>query len=158
MDANVILEQCILEEEKYQFPSFSGDDVWDLGCCLVEAARATGKPLAAEIVLNGTLVFRYYPAGTGKANERWLGYERNTVEDTQKSSLRVFAEMEVSGKTLMDELMDPMKYAACGGGFPLRIKGGYIIGFIGTSGLPHLQDHAALIDGLERYFKLKGWG
>ena len=112
MDANLILEQCLLEEEKYQFPSFWRDDVWDLGCCLVEAARATGKPLAAEIVVNGTLVFRYYPEGTGKANERWLGYKRNTVEDTQKSSLRVFAEFEVAGKTLQDELMDPAKYAA----------------------------------------------
>ena len=46
---------------------------------------------------------------------------------------------------------------ACGGGFPIRIKGGCVIGFIGCSGLADDEDHAAILQGLDKFFKSKGW-
>lgn len=154
MNDKELLQKCIEEEEKYQFSSFSRDDVWELGCDLVEATREFEGPLAVEIDLNGVNVFRYYPAGTGAFHEQWLERKRKTVYTTEKSSLRVFAELQCNGETLLNDMrLDPMEYADCGGGFPLRLKGGCVIGFIGASGLPHLRDHASVIAALDRFFK-----
>lgn len=154
MDKNAFLEKCIAEEQKYQFASFSRDDVWELGCDLVEACRTFEGPLAVEIDVNGVTVFRYYPAGTGRFNEQWLARKRRTVYTTEKSSIRVFAELEAKNETLLKDMrLDPMEYADCGGGFPLRMRGGCVFGFLGTSGLAHFRDHEALIAGLDRFFK-----
>ncbi len=155
MDYTDLLRQCIQEEERYQFSHFSRDDVWELGCALVAATRTMEGPLAVEIELNGTVVFRYYPAGTGAFHEQWLRRKRNTVRVTEHSTLHVFADLASRGVTMLEDMrLDPMDYADCGGGFPLRLRGGCIIGFIGASGLPHLRDHAAVIGGLERYFSV----
>ena len=147
------LQACIAQEQKYQFDFFSRDDVWELGCDLVEATRSFEGPLAVEIDLNGVMVFRYYPAGTCAYHEQWLQRKRRTVCLTEKSSLRVFAELDAKGASMQQEmLLDPKDYANCGGGFPIRLRGGCMIGFIGVSGLEHTRDHAALLAGLDRFF------
>jgi len=154
MNQTEFLEQCIRQEETYQFSTFSRGDIWELANDMVEACREFEGPLAIEIDLNGLMVFRYYPEGTNALNEQWLSRKRRTVYATEKSTIRLFAELKESNETLLkDRRLDPMDYADCGGGFPLRLKGGCVIGFIGVSGLPHLRDHKALITGLARYLK-----
>ena len=57
-------------------------------------------------------------------------------------TLRAFLELERNGEELKkDWILDAANYAACGGGFPLRLKNGCVVGAICVSGLPHLQDH-----------------
>jgi len=148
---------CIAEEKKYEFPEFNRNDVWPLGCALVEAANEASGPLAVTVWLNGTEVFRYYPCGTGRHNERWLEWKRNTVTTLEMASMTYKAKLEASGMTQEEDGLDFPGFAACGGGFPIRLKGGTVIGFIGMSGLPDEEDHAALIAGLDRYFKKHVW-
>ncbi len=153
MNNQEFLQKCIDQEKEYQFASFSRDDVWELGCAMVEAVQEFEGPVAVEIDLNSVMVFRYYPAGTGAFNEQWLNRKRKTVFVTEKSTIRIFAELQMKEETILHDMrMDPMEYADCGGGFPLRLKNGCVIGFIGTSGLTHFRDHEALIAGLDRYF------
>lgn len=148
------LRVCKEEEEKYQFGSFSHQDAWELGNELVKACAEMEGPLAVEIEINHVVVFRYFPDGTGKDNELWLRRKRNTVNTTEKSSLRVFYELEASNQSLeKDMLFSPMDYAACGGGFPIRQRGGSQIGVVAVSGLPHLRDYAALMTGIDRYWQ-----
>lgn len=158
MDAKELLELALKHEERYQFPRFNRDEVWELGCDLVESCKQYDGSLAVEIDIANTMVFRYYPAGTGAFHEMWLDRKRNTVQLLEKSSLRVSAELKLSGQTLeKDMLLDPNIYADCGGGFPLRMKDGCIFGFVGVSGLADTVDHAALIGGLERFFNRHGY-
>ena len=148
------LEQCLQQEQLYQFRNFSHADAWELGCALVSACAEMEGPLAVEIELNHVLIFRFYPDGTGKFHEQWLRRKRNIVNTMEKSSLRCKFELAQSGEDLArDWCLDPMQYAACGGGFPIRLRGGSVIGAIAVSGLPDLRDHAALIEGLRRYFE-----
>ncbi len=150
-----LLEQCIYEEETLQFDRFSQSDALILGMKLVEQSLLQPKPAAVEIVLNGLTVFRYFPDGTTRYNEQWLQWKRNTVNMKQMSSLRVFAELEQSKETMEDWFLDPKEFAACGGGFPIRIKNSGVVGFIGVSGLPHLQDHEVVINALQDYLKME---
>lgn len=153
MNYKDLLAITTADEDNFTFPSFDRDNVLDLAMEMIGAISQFEGPLALEIHLNGLMVFRYYPKGTNANNELWLRRKRNTVYVTEKSTLRVFAELKCSGESLeKDMLLDPMEYVACGGGFPIRLKGGCVIGFIGVSGLPHLRDHDALVAGLSRYF------
>ena len=150
-------EQCLAEESKYIFPEFARNDVWDLGCDLVEATKAFSGPLAVTVWINGAEVFSYYPEGTGKFHDMWLTRKRNTVSTLGMASMTFKAKLAAMGSDLESEGLDPVKFVACGGGFPIRIKGGCVIGFIGCSGLADTEDHAAILAGLDRFFERKGW-
>lgn len=157
MSAKEMYELCLEQERKYTFPEFSLDDVMELGMTLVEEYSKFPGPLACEIWINGTERFRYYPNGTGEFHERWLRFKRNTVTTMGMASLTIKAKFEMNGSSLEEEKLEPENYALCGGGFPIRIKGGCVIGFIGASGLTDEEDHAAIIAGLESFWNKKGW-
>lgn len=158
MELSEKLQRCIEQEARYQFPTFSRSDVWPLGQTLCAVCTGQSGPLAMEIELGGTVVFRYLPEGTTAYNILWMEKKRRTVRTMEKSSLRVWCELQAEGKTLRgDCLLDDLSYAACGGAFPIRLAGGTVIGAIAVSGLPHEEDHAALIEALRRWFDAKGW-
>lgn len=152
------IQKCIEEELRYEFSSFSQTDAWNLGLELVKACSEMEGPLACEIELNGLVVFRYFPHGTEYYHEAWLLRKRNTVKMLGKSSLRVFYELEEASQDIeRDLLLSKQEYADCGGGFPIRLKNGCLIGSIAVSGLSHLEDNFALVKGLDRFFINKNW-
>ena len=147
-----LLSKCLEEEKRLQFNSFSHDDALNLGIKLIDASQGYSGPVAVEITINGLIVFRYYPDGTSEFHEMWLKRKSNMVKVKEISTLRAFAELETSGENLeKDWFLHPKDYAACGGGFPIRIKNGSVIGSICVSGLPHLEDHEILIKGIKTF-------
>ncbi|MBQ8683673.1 MAG: heme-binding protein [Clostridia bacterium] len=150
----------LLQDQTYRFPSFGREDVWELGCDLVESCKTFDGPLAVEIYIGDVMMFRYFPPETGTLHEMWLGRKRSTVRALGKSSMLVAAELAVNGQTITDVVPGlPKKddYADCGGGFPLRMQDGCVFGFAGVSGMADTLDHAALIGGLDRFFRRRGW-
>ena len=148
------LQACIRDEQTYQFTHFSHRDAWELGHALVSACEQMGAPLAVEIEVNHVIVFRYYPDGTGAYHEQWLRRKRNLVNLLEKSSQRAFYELEVNHEDLeRDWLLPRIDYAACSGAFPIRIRGGSVIGVAAVSGLPDPGDQTALLTGLRTYFE-----
>ncbi|MCE5188757.1 MAG: heme-binding protein [Eubacteriales bacterium] len=155
-EVKVLLQQCFEDEARYQFPAFSHADAWELGKILVETCREYEGPLAVEIEIDRVVVFRYFPDGTGEYHEQWLRRKRNTVNTLERSSLRFFCELTENGEDMVrDWLLDPMEYAYCGGAFPIKQSGGSVIGVAAVSGLPHLRDNAALMEGIRRYLSKK---
>ena len=147
-----LVEQCRAQEEKYRFASFTQTDAHELGELIYQESLSCSAPVAIEIRLNGLTVYRCFPEGTNRNNEEWLRCKANTVDMLGISSFHLFAEIEAGGDPLEKRRMDPVDYAACGGGFPLRIRGSAVVGTICVSGLPHEQDHQLIIDSLEKYF------
>ncbi|WP_244506482.1 heme-binding protein [Pararhizobium polonicum] len=45
-------------------------------------------------------------------------------------------------------------FAASGGGFPLMLRGGTMIGTVGVSGLPDLEDHLLVTNALRELLTL----
>lgn len=147
-----LVKKCLDEEKQYQFTSFSHRDALDLGMDLLKVSRERGEVVGIEIRINQVSVFKYLPDGTGKFHEMWLERKSRMAEVMEMSTLRAYAQLEENQEDLMkDWFLDPNDYAACGGGFPIRLKDGCVIGSICVSGLPHLKDHALLIDGIKSF-------
>ena len=143
-EAQKALQACIADEQTYQFTSFSHRDAWELGHALVDACEKMGAPLAVEIEINHVIVFRYYPDGTGAYHEQWLRRKRNLVNLLEKSSQRAYYELEVNCEDQERDWRLPRSdYAACSGAFPIRIRGGSVIGVAAVSGLPDPGDQTA---------------
>jgi len=84
----------------------------------------------------------------------WLAAKARTVDMNQQSSLRFWAELQVSGKSPEDRRMPEAEFACCGGGFPLTLRNCGVVGTICVSGLPHMQDHALVVEALKAYLKV----
>lgn len=143
------------EEKTLRFEHFSNKDAWDLGAYMVN--RAYEKNIAISVAirkLNGTIIFQHLTDGTNHVNQNWMERKFNTVSYFEKSSLGVWALEGISGESVEVHGLSKDKFVFCGGGFPIRLKSGEMVGVLTVSNLPHLEDHQFMIDSLTEYLKL----
>ncbi|MBS6195382.1 MAG: heme-degrading domain-containing protein [Clostridiales bacterium] len=144
-----------MQEEILQFSSFTNGDAWELGTMLVAEARRLGVSIAVRIRLNnGYTIFQYGMDGTNLYNEQWMQRKENTVRVMEKSSLRFYMELRETQETMKERFLDPREYAACGGGFPIRVEEVGVIGSIVVSGLDHVSDHDLLVKCISKYLHI----
>ena len=145
----------ILEEQEQllRFPKFDHSVAWELGCFMVERAKAQGITIAVSIrMANGSIVFQYLPEGTNALNEKWMRRKFNTVTLMEQSSLRATFAIEAKGESLQTHALREEDYALCGGGFPIRIQGSEAVaGVILASNLYHITDHEFITDCLRDF-------
>ena len=141
--------QTLLEQERtLQFDAFSHDDAWALGTRLRTLAAARALPVAISIVLGDQRVFHTGLAGASADNDGWLERKFAVVRRYGHSSLAVGTECRSRGVDFdIDARLDPTRFAAHGGAFPLFVRGS-IVGVVGVSGLPQLDDHALVVEAL----------
>lgn len=141
-----------MQEEILQFSSFTNADAWELGTMVVMEARRLGVSIAVRIRLNnGYTVFQYGMDGTNLYNEQWLTRKENTVRTLEQSSLRLYMSLRETQETIEERFLNPNEYAACGGGFPIRVEEVGVIGSIAVSGLDHVSDHDLLVKCISKY-------
>ena len=141
------------EEELLQFTSFSNEDALKIGLAIRDMAEKKFGPVAIEIEVNGLVIFHYSMPGTNGRNNMWVERKANMVRVSQVSTLHAMQLRERDKKDMQaDWGLDPMEYAAIGGGFPIRLKGTGIIGAIAVSGLPHTEDHHLIVETLAELF------
>ncbi len=140
------------EEELLQFTSFSYDDALRLGLLIKDLAEKKGAALAIGIEINGLVIFHFSMTGSNGRNCMWIKRKANMVRVAQVSSLHAMQQREADGKDIVKDWgLDPLEYAAIGGGFPIRLKGIGIIGSVAVSGLPHWEDHQLIVEALAEY-------
>lgn len=150
-DLKAIKESCEWQENRFQFMSFNREDALRLGTKLHDVAKKYGGGVAIGIVVNGLNVFQLVMDNASRHNVEWLERKFQTVIQFEKSSLRVYAQHGLGEMGLDCERLEPLKYAVCGGGFPLIVRGVGVVGAIAVSGLPHLDDHQVIIDALTEW-------
>lgn len=152
------IQQVILQqEEMLQFERFSNEAAWALGKRMVEEVQRSGVELAICIrKVNGNILFQYATEKTSLNNQNWMNRKFNTVRLMEHSSLGVTVESKISGQDVSVHGLDPKEYVFCGGGFPVRIRGGGMVAVITVSNLPHVQDHEFIIKCLEKYLSVSG--
>ncbi|MBS1209808.1 MAG: hypothetical protein H6R19_2206 [Proteobacteria bacterium] len=143
------LARLALQEERLQFASFDAETAWELGNRLRGKAVARGYRIAIEVRQMGFPLFYSALPGTSPDNADWLRRKRNVVERFHKSSLAVGLSMDKRGMTLVERYGIPLTdYVGAGGGFPIRVKGTGVVGFVGVSGLAARDDHGFIVEVL----------
>lgn len=156
--ADYIKTKSIIDEQenKLVFDHFDSEDAWKFGSFVVDKMRNLGIPIAISLRrLNGKIVFQYIPDGTSQNHVMWMDRKFNTVAMYEMSSLGADLDLLIKGQTFADNSLDKMDYVACGGGFPIRVKGSGIAMVFIVSKLPHLQDHEFIVNCLSEYLNIQ---
>lgn len=151
-DEPYTLAQLAAEEEELQFSGFTNDDAWELGSALVAAGRERGLPIAADISRNRHQLFHASLPGTTPDNDSWIQRKTRVVDRFGHSSLYVRQASIERGTTFEAEFgLDPERYAAHGGAFPIIVRSVGPVGTVVVSGLPQVADHRMVVAALRAH-------
>lgn len=140
------------EEDELQFAGFTNDDAWDLGTELVAVARRNGSPVAVDVRRHGHQLFHAALTGTSPDNDSWIRRKARVVHRFGHSSLYVRQASIERGTTFEAEFgLDPVRYAAHGGAFPVLVRGVGPVGTVVVSGLPQLADHRMVVAAIRAH-------
>jgi uncharacterized protein (UPF0303 family) len=151
-DAFPSLAELAAEEQELQLPGFTNDDAWELGSALVAAARAQAAPVAVAVERNGHRLFTAALTGATPDNDSWIARKLRVVRRFGHSSLYVRQASVERGTTFEEEFgLDPARYAAHGGAFPLLVRSVGPVGAVAVSGLPQVADHRMVVAALRAH-------
>jgi uncharacterized protein (UPF0303 family) len=147
-----LIAELEAQEERLQFTRFDNDDAWGLGCLLVELAKARQLPVTIDIRRCGHQLFHAALAGTAPANDRWIDRKIRVVERLNVSSFLAGRRLAAKGEAFDERHgVNPADFATHGGSFPVRVRGVGVVGTVTVSGLPQEDDHALVVEALERF-------
>lgn len=151
------VSELIAQECRLTLPRFSHDDAFALGSLLVALARERQAPVAIDIRRGAQQLFHAALPGSSADNDAWIDRKRKVVERYGESSFLVGARFRAKGTTFEESSrLDPDTYAAHGGSFPIAVEGAGVIGTVTVSGLPQAEDHAMVVEALERFAATPG--
>ena len=152
MADDIDLEELLAEEDELQFSSFTNTTAWELGCALVEAARRDGLGITIDIRRGDQQLFHAALDGTTPNNDVWVERKNRVVRRFGHSSFYMGVLHERDRTTLAErQLVDPERFAAHGGAFPIIVRDVGVIGTVTVSGLPQADDHRLVVTVLRRF-------
>lgn len=149
------VEELESQERRLIFGQFTCEDAWKLGSMLVEMARELQAPVAVDIHRCGQQLFHAALSGSTPDNDAWIARKRRVVERYGSASYLVGARFRAKGTTFEESSrLDPDRYAAHGGSFPITVENVGVVGAVTVSGLPQVEDHRLVVAALERFLFL----
>ena len=149
------IDLILAQEAKLQFQSLNEVDAFALGIRIRDLAVSRKQGVFIDIRLWDRVLFTHAMAGTTSDNEDWVRRKVNVVRRFHCASYRKGLELKRDGKMLNEAVgCNPIDYAAHGGGFPIRLKGGPIIGCITVSNLPQREDHKLAVEAIAGHLGL----
>lgn len=143
------IETVKAEETALHIPTFHYDFAWKLGSLIRQKAAEQQHPVGIEIRHANDVVFATLLPGATIDNFGWTRRKCTVVHRFHRSSLRVRLEAEAKGYDFNAKFGLPVTdYVASGGGFPLILREGTLVGSVAVSGLPDVQDHALIVESL----------
>lgn len=141
--------QLAEHEARLQFAAFSNADALQVGLAIVRHAEREGKSVTLAIERNGVLLFAHAMDGRSADNAAWLARKVRVVQRYGHSSYFMGVAYRARGTTFEEHTgLDPQRYAAKGGAFPLLLKGTGMVGSVAVSGLSEDEDHALVVGAL----------
>ncbi len=147
-----LIAQIEDQEARLVFSRCDNADVWRLGCALVAAAEAERAPVAIDIRRGEQQLFHAALAGSSADNDAWIERKCRLVRRFGVSSFLFGRRLAATGKTLEQAtLLEPGRYAAHGGAFPINVAGVGLVGTVAVSGLPQADDHRLVVQVLSEF-------
>jgi uncharacterized protein (UPF0303 family) len=147
-----LLPTLLAQEERLVFPYFDYEAGWELGSAMRESALAQSYPIAILIRRSGQRIFHTALPGSSIDNDDWLERKSAVVDQFGHSSYYMGCQARADGEDFNERFrLDPYKFAAHGGAFPLTIATSGCIGSVAVSGLPQVEDHKFVVEQLTRF-------
>jgi uncharacterized protein (UPF0303 family) len=147
-----LIAQLEAQEQELVFSRLDNADAWNLGSMMVAAATERSLPVTIDIRRHGHQLFHVALVGTTPDNDVWIERKVNVVDRFGASSYLVGRRLAASGTALDEALgVEPVRFAAHGGSFPIRIAGVGVIGTVTVSGLPQSEDHAFVTEMIRSF-------
>ncbi|MFM9876634.1 MAG: heme-degrading domain-containing protein [Rhodoglobus sp.] len=150
---DALIAEVIEQEKRLVLTSFTNDDAWELGGALRAMAIERGHAVEIDVSRGEHRLFHCALPGTKPHNGVWIERKKRTVREFEASSYRVGLQFPILDAHTLESApwMNPHEFAGFGGGFPVTIAGVGVVGTIAVSGLPHQEDHALIVEALERH-------
>lgn len=136
------------EAARLILPEFDETVAWHLGSLLVGLAQVRGLPVVINIRAAGRTFFHASLPGSSASNDNWARRKSNTALLMGKASLLVGMKNAEKGRTLAAEGLADADYADHGGAVPLVVAGAGIVAVVTVSGLPQIEDHRLVVEGI----------
>ena len=147
-----LIAELEAQEQRLVFARFDNADAWRLGSVMVAAATDRSLPITIDIRRHGHQLFHAALPGTSPDNDAWIERKVNTVDRYAQASYLVGRRLAADGRSLDEAAgVEPRRFAAHGGAFPIRIRDVGVVGTITVSGLPQADDHAFVIEMIEAF-------
>ncbi|MET8364593.1 heme-degrading domain-containing protein [Micromonospora sp. NPDC005194] len=141
------LDELQREENELELTGLTETDAYELGVRAVTAAAQRGLPISVGVWRTGRQLFHCGLPGSTADNDAWLRRKGRVVMRFEHSSLYMARLCQDKQTTLTEKFGLPAaRYAAAGGAVPLRVRGTGVVGWMGVSGLPQLDDHRFVVD------------
>jgi uncharacterized protein (UPF0303 family) len=144
-------ENLVKQEKDLVFPHFNSEVAYEIGMMLINRAKKEKKTIAASVTVCKQNIFHYAMDGLGPDADNWLRRKSNIVYEYHMSSLRLGVKLAQEGLDLAFHGRNPHDFMTNGGAFPIIVKGAGVIGVIGVTGLPHLDDHEYIVTAITDY-------
>jgi uncharacterized protein (UPF0303 family) len=145
------LESLAQEQQKLQLKYFDYDFAWQLGLLMRARAAEAVLPVAITVTHGTDIVFSVLMTGTTSDNSVWAARKRAVAHRFHRSSLAMRLEAEKGKYDFNQRFRLPeADFVASGGGVPLILHNGTLIGTAGVSGLPDVEDHSLVVGALKQ--------
>jgi uncharacterized protein (UPF0303 family) len=151
-DLTALIARIEEQERRLTFPRFDHADAWALGCLLVDLGTGRDLPIAVGIRRGAQRLFHAALPGSTADNDAWIERKVRVVQRYGASSYLVGRRLAAKGQRLDAAMgVDPARYAAHGGAFPVRVPHVGVVGVVAVSGLPQADDHALVVEAVRAY-------
>ncbi len=146
------LEELLDQERRLVLPSLDENGAVAFGLSLLGLASERDLPVTIEVRKGDRILFRAARNGTDAKNDLFIAGKARIVERFGHSSLYERLQHELAGTSFAEATsLEFPEYAPHGGGFPLIVAGQGPVGVVIVSGLPQLDDHALVVEGLTAF-------
>jgi uncharacterized protein (UPF0303 family) len=151
-DLSALIARLEEQERRLRFDRFDHADAWALGCRVVDLATARDLPIAVDVRRGAQQLFHAALPGSTADNDAWIIRKVRVVQRYGASSYLVGRRLAAKGQELDAGMgVDPARYAAHGGAFPVRVPYAGVVGVVTVSGLPQADDHALVVEAIEAH-------
>lgn len=144
------LAELHAEAARLILPQFGEGEAQALGQILVDLAMQHGHPVVINIRTADRTLFHAAMPGSAPLHELWARRKSNTALMFRAASLLIGTGNRDKGESLAKHGLDSADHADHGGAVPIMVQGHGMVAVATVSGLPQLDDHALVVEALER--------
>lgn len=142
------IEELEAQGRELVLGSFDETVAFQLGEILIGLSAGPRLPVVIDIRTSNRTLFHVALPGSTPLNDLWALRKSNVALVFQEASLTVGTRNRAKGQTLADQGLSEATHADHGGAVPIRVKGTGVVAVATVSGLPQVEDHKLVVQGI----------